>query len=54
MGKFIVFLGLILGLSLLAIGAAAWRFLDNPAGGATALTLAGGLFTVALAAALDG
>jgi hypothetical protein len=54
MGKFIASLGLVLGLALLAIGAAGWRLLDNPAGGATAMTLAGGLFTVALAAALDG
>jgi hypothetical protein len=53
MGKVIVSLGLVLGLALLAMGAAAWRFLDNPAGGATALTLAGGLFTIALAASLD-
>ena len=54
MGKFIASLGLILGLALLVIGTGAWRFLDNPAGGATAMTLAGGLFTVALAAVLDG
>ncbi len=52
MGKFIAFLGLILGLALVAIAAASWRFLDNGAGGATALTLAGGLFTIALAAAI--
>jgi hypothetical protein len=52
MRKFIVFLGLFLGLALVALATAAWRLLDNGAGGATALTLAGGLFTIALAAAL--
>jgi len=50
MGKFIASLGLILGLALVAIYAASSRFIDNGAGGATALALAGGLFTVALAA----
>jgi len=53
MSKFVASLGLILGLALLAVGAAVWRLLDNPAEGATAMTLAGGLFTVALAASLD-
>ncbi len=50
MGKFIAFLGLILGLALVAITVASSRFIDNGAGGATAVVLAGGLFTVALAA----
>jgi hypothetical protein len=50
MGQFIAFLGLILGVALVAITLTASRFIDNGAGGATALTLAGGLFTVALAA----
>ena len=52
MGKFIAFLGLGFGLALAAIVLAAWRFIDHGAGGATALALAGGLFTVALAAAI--
>lgn len=50
MGKFIAFLGLILGLALVALALASWQFIDNGAGGATALSLAGGLFTIALAA----
>ena len=54
MGKAFTVLGLILGLSLTAVGAGAWRFLDHHAGGPTAFTIAGGLFTVALAAALEG
>jgi hypothetical protein len=52
MGKFIASLGLILGLALVAIVLAAWRFIDHGAGGATALALAGGIFTIALAAAI--
>jgi hypothetical protein len=52
MGKFIAFLGLILGLALAAIATASWRFIENGAGGATALALAGGIFTIALAASL--
>jgi hypothetical protein len=50
MRRFIAFLGLVLGLTLVAIVAAAWRFIDNGPGAATALTFASGLFTVALAA----
>ncbi len=53
MGKFIAFPGLILGLALVAMTAASWRFIDNGSGGATALTLAGGLFTIALAAYIN-
>jgi hypothetical protein len=52
MAKFIAFLGLILGLALVAIALASRRFIDDGAGGATALALAGGLFTIALAAAI--
>lgn len=50
MRKVIAFLGLILGLALVAITAASSRFIDSGSSGATALTLAGGLFTIALAA----
>jgi hypothetical protein len=49
MGQFIAFLALILGVALIAIALTSWRLIDNGAGGATALTLAGGLFTIALA-----
>jgi hypothetical protein len=52
MGKFITRLGLILGLALVATALASSRFIDDGAGGATALALAGGLFTIALAAAI--
>jgi hypothetical protein len=52
MAKFIAFLGLILGLALVAIALASRRFIDDGAGGATALALAGGLFTIALAAVI--
>jgi hypothetical protein len=52
MGKFIAFLGLILGLALVAIALASQRFIEDGGGGATALALAGGLFTIALAAAI--
>jgi len=52
MGKFITFLGLILGLALIAIATASWRFIEDGAGGATALALAGGIFTIALAASI--
>jgi hypothetical protein len=50
MRRVIAFLGIVLGLALIAIVAAAWRFIDNGQGAATALTFAGGLFTIALAA----
>ncbi|MGD0639531.1 MAG: hypothetical protein ABSC22_02195 [Roseiarcus sp.] len=50
MGKFVALLGLSLGLALVAIALASSRFIDDGAGGATALTLSGGLFTIALAA----
>ena len=52
MGKFITFLGLILGLALIAIATASWRFIEDGAGGATGLALAGGIFTIALAASI--
>jgi hypothetical protein len=50
MRRFIAFLGLVLGLALIAIVVAGWRFIDNGHRAATALTFAGGLFTIALAA----
>jgi hypothetical protein len=52
MRKFIAFPGLVLRLALVAIFAASSQFIDNGSGGATALTLAGGLFTIALAACI--
>jgi hypothetical protein len=50
MGKLIALLGLGLGVALIALTLVSSRFLDHGSGGATALTLAGGLFTIALAA----
>ncbi len=50
MGKFIALPGLVFAVALAAFGLASSRFIDDGAVGATALTLAGALFTVALAA----
>ncbi|MGD0188275.1 MAG: hypothetical protein ABSC25_23930 [Roseiarcus sp.] len=52
MAKFIALLGLTLGLALAALALASSRFIDDGAAGATALTLAGGLFTIAPAATI--
>jgi hypothetical protein len=52
MGKLIAFLALVAGLALVMAYAAAPQLLAHEVGGATALTLAGGLFTIALAAYL--
>ncbi|MGD1037827.1 MAG: hypothetical protein ABR878_11660 [Roseiarcus sp.] len=53
MDRFIALLGLIPGVALVGITAALSRFIDDRAGGATALTLAAGLFTIALAAYIE-
>ena len=52
MGRFIAFLALVAGVALAMTYAAAPQLSAHYVGGATALTLAGGLFTIALAAYL--
>jgi hypothetical protein len=49
MGRFTKRLRVAAGLAAFGVLAAAAQFLDHGPGGATALALAGGLFTVALA-----